>query len=242
MVITIDGPTASGKSTLASQLSDHLGWYYLNSGLLFRGLGYILMDKYKYGYQDLLSPDLELVRACITSKKFVYSYDSVGKEALIFDNTIITMFLKNERIDKAASIISLDQDIRDIFVAYQRDLANKYNIVVDGRDTGSVVFPDAAIKFFLTASIDVRARRWQADQKARGKVYLLKEAQKIITERDERDSKRAIAPLIVPAQACLIDSSYYTQEELFNTMIDIIHNKFITNNYVGCQDYPVRQL
>lgn len=218
MIITIDGPTASGKSTVARAVAHKLSIYYLCSGLLFRGLAYILLHQKKYTLDTIQLVSKNDIMAIMDPTLFEYRYKN-GKEQILFDGHDITRELKNSIIDKASSLLSINHEVRTILVEYQRFLAQKKSVVVDGRDTGSIVFPDAEYKFFLTASLEERGARWQKDQKKRNAMFTLEQAIDKVNERDIRDAQRAIAPLIVPHNAIIIDSTELSIDDVVNSIM-----------------------
>ncbi len=223
MIITIDGPTASGKSTVAVQLAHTLGYYYLNTGFLYRGISYLLMSKYGYTLPELTRPKEADIHAILDPSRFKYTYHD-GQAGVMYDGEVITPFLKNKTNDQASSIVSGNQMVRDALLEYQRHYTKNYNVIAEGRDTGTIIFPNAEIKIFLTASLQERARRWQQQQLLQGTRYSLEEASAQVRERDERDSTRAIAPLIVPPGATVFDNTNLTQEQTVHALIDIIKN------------------
>jgi cytidylate kinase len=222
MIITIDGPVASGKSTVSRMLARKLNYYYLCSGLLYRALGYLLINKYGYTLETVGNPKHEDIVRCFDSQMFLYQYAPDTQERIIFDGVDITVQLKERFMDKVASIVSVNQDVRAAVTQIQRDIASHNNIVTDGRDVGSVVFPHAEYKFFITASVDVRAERWRKDQEKYGNHFSEQEAVAIITDRDERDKNRTIAPLIVPERAIIIDTSHMNIEQTVEKMLSIV--------------------
>lgn len=202
-IITIDGPTASGKSTVAKLLARDLGIYFLGTGLMFRGLAYLLIERAGYNESDLYFPRLHDLENFGDSARFVY--DQEGK--IFFEGEDLTPFLKSGSMDSAASIISTNPVVREVLLHIQRACGTQFDLVAEGRDAGSVIFPQASCKFFLTASIPVRAQRWQADQERRGNIVSLEQAIEIIGMRDKRDSEREVAPLVKLADAVEIDNS-----------------------------------
>lgn len=219
MIITIDGPTASGKSTMGRLLAKRLGFYYLYSGLLFRGFAYLLIDRAGYTLATIAHPSAADIDHYLDPKRFVYTYDSEHEERIVFDGHDITPATKGSEIAQAASMVSGDSAVRAKILLLQRALANDHNLVVDGRDAGSIAFAQAEVKFFLTAADMVRARRWQEQQKRYGNRFSLDQALAEITERDRRDSQRAIAPLQIPQGAILIDNSDLDQEATLAQML-----------------------
>lgn len=221
MIITIDGPTASGKSTVAKRLAEDLGIYYLGTGLMFRGAAYLLKERAGYKTSDLYDPNPGDVATYLNCDRFVY--DASGR--ILFDGQNLTPFLKNSEMDSAASILSTNKTVRQALLAVQRSCGKKLDLVVEGRDVGSVVFPEAQVKFFLTASIPVRARRWQADQEKMGNRFSLDEAIEKISARDKRDMERDVAPLIKPHDAIEVDNSTVDLQETVELMKEFIIRK-----------------
>ena len=207
MIITIDGPTASGKSSAGRVVAKELGYYYLYTGLLYRGLAYLLMKDFGYNLESIAHPDMQKVDELLDPKKFTYRYDARDRERIFFNGSDITSYLKGDVIGQAASILSTNPEVRERLNILQRKIANDHNVVIDGRDAGSVVFPHATKKFFLTASEQERADRWRELQRKRGITVSFDDALNFIQTRDARDSGRAIAPLTIPEGAQVIDNS-----------------------------------
>jgi CMP/dCMP kinase len=225
MIITIDGPVASGKSTASRILADKLGFYYLCSGLIYRAIAYLLVNNYGYTIATVDHIAAEDVRQCADLARLRYHYDELCQERIFFDNRDITLYLKDKFMDQVSSIVSVNKDVREAVTAIQRDIASHYNIVTDGRDVGSVVFPAAQVKFFLTASVEVRASRWRKDQEKYDHHFSLAEAVALITERDNRDKNRTIAPLIIPSDAIVIDNSELNVEQVVEKMMYYINDR-----------------
>lgn len=222
MIITIDGPVASGKSSVARSLAKKLDFYYLGTGSLYRGLAYLLMH-YVSDHEDYLrNPNSQDLKTYLDPNRFVYLYDHVHGEKILFDGQDITPFLKkNSKMDAAASILSTSKLARDALLDVQRSYGKQFDLVTEGRDAGSVVFPNADVKIFLTASLEVRAQRWRADQKKQGNHFSLKNSMDIISTRDERDQKREVAPLVKPSGAIVIDNSDIGREETLEVLVSI---------------------
>jgi len=226
MIITIDGPTASGKSTIGRMIAKCLGYYYLCSGLLFRALTYLLVNKEIYKEDNLRNPHVDDVGIYLDPKRLLYHYDDQFQERIFFDGVDITPHLKNRFIDKMASILSTSKLVRKLLANLQRHIVRKYDdVVVDGRDVGSVVFPDATVKFFLIAPLELRAERWRQQQAKISKNFSHKQAMEIVNERDRRDEAREADPLIIPDDALVVDNSYMSPEETLKKIIMLIHKK-----------------
>ncbi len=207
MIITIDGPTASGKSTAGRLLAKELNYYYLYTGLLYRALAYLLMNEHGYTLETIAHSDMNVVDQLLDRKRLVYRYDASDRERIFFEKKDITPYLKGSRVGQAASIMGTNPEIRDWLKVLLRSIADDYDVVIDGRDAGSVVFPNADVKFFLTASEDERALRWKAQQEKREVYVTLQEAKEFVRSRDHRDTTRKTAPLTIPQGAHVIDNS-----------------------------------
>jgi len=224
MIITIDGPVASGKSTLARMLAKDIGAYYIYSGLLYRALAYLLIEHEAYQKEDLENPKAEDLARYLDADKFVYSFEDDFKERIFFENQDITPFLKTNFIDDASSIISTNGRVREALYGIIREIARHFDIVFDGRDGGSVVFPAADFKFYVTAPVEVRAERWRNDQRKEGFDFSSEQALQKVGERDRRDKERKIAPLVIPDGAIIVDTAGLTPEENLQKMFVYIQN------------------
>jgi len=213
MIITIDGPVASGKSSVAQSLAKRLGYYYINSGLLFRAVAYLLTKKCLIPVEQLVTLAYGPLFKCLDLTKFCYVYVD-GVAGVCYAGEELEPFLKTAEIDQAASLAGTNPELREIVLTIERQLAQEQNIVVDGRDTGSVVFPKADYKFYLTALPEVRSERWRNLQSKKGHDFTQEEALREIIKRDERDKTRLVAPLIVPEGAVTVDSSDMSIDEV----------------------------
>jgi CMP/dCMP kinase len=213
MIITIDGPVNSGKSTIARMLAQKRGLFYINSGLLFRALAYVLTEICKIPLEQLVTLTHDQILKCFDLSRLEYMYQG-NSESVLYDRNNISWHLKSQAIDHAASLIATNGDVREILLKLERSLAQLHDVVIDGRDTGSVVFPHADYKFFLTANPEVRALRWQRSQEKKGNRLPFDIALKEVNRRDERDKTRLTAPLIEPCDAVNIDSSDKSMDEV----------------------------
>ena len=175
------------------------------------------MHEFLYNPEQLKNPREEDIKKALAS--FKYMYDKQSGEHLLIHAKNITGQLRSQAISQYASIIGTNSTVRNHLAAIQHRIANSHDIVAEGRDMGSAIFPHAHIKFFLTASLDVRAARWQKDQKAKGKDLSFDEARKEVQIRDERDTARAIAPLVIPEGALIIDDSELDQQQVLKQMM-----------------------
>lgn len=220
MIITIDGPTASGKSSTARMLAHKLGIMHLNSGLLYRALAYLLVNQHGYDELTIRHVKKDDVLTCLDHDRLVYLYDpAANKASVLYDGCDITPFLMTKNVEMCASLISPLALVREKITDLQRAIGAHASLVIEGRDAGSVVFPYARKKFFLTASLDVRAERWRVERCA---DCSFEEALSYVQKRDERDTARAISPLIVPQDARIIDTTHLDHEAVCASMLDYI--------------------
>lgn len=218
LVIAIDGPSGAGKSTVARLLSEHLGILSLDTGAMYRALGYKAL---RLG----ISPsDEEAVRAMLAETVMEIDLsDRVQKTRV--DGEDMEPFIRTPEASMAASDISVLPVCRDYCVRIQRELGKKQALILEGRDIGSYVFPDAPVKFFVTASAQTRAERRLKDLEKAGVETSLEEVIRDIEERDRQDSSRKLAPAVKAPDAVEIDTSDMTLREVIDTMLDVIRKK-----------------
>lgn len=198
-VIAIDGPSASGKGTVASRVAKILGFAYLDSGALYRVLAYLASVE-KIAFTD----EARLVQLANTLPA------QFKEEKIIFKNQDISEYVRSEQTGAQASLIATLPSVRQALLTRQRAFATGAGLVADGRDMASVVFPDSALKVFLTASVEIRAeRRFKQLNQKRNNAILADILQDLHT-RDERDTQRAVAPLVQLPDAILLDTSVLT--------------------------------
>ncbi len=222
MIITIDGPVASGKSTIARALAEQLGYMYLNSGLLFRALAYIYTKERRASDETMMHSTPHEVESIVYQGRIRYTYSMEQGARILLDGVDITPFLKDPDIDRAASLMSLNPAVRQVLLEYQRNFVGENNAVIDGRDAGTVVFPHADVKFYLTASLQIRAQRWHRDQLLKGTTISLEESLQALVERDKRDSTRSVAPLKPACDALILDTSSLTTQEVMAHIIEAL--------------------
>ena len=215
-VIAIDGPAASGKSTVASHLARLLSIPYVNTGSMYRAVTYaVLENKIDYNDEAALKKFLESI-------KLDYTADVKGNFALSLNGRFLDSELVTPEVNANVSPVAAIPMVREMLKTLQRSLAEKQRIVMEGRDIGSVVFPDAKWKFFVTASPEVRAKRRLDQSKESYSSATLEEIAASIAERDRIDSQRAVAPLKQCEDAILVDSSNMNVEETVNFIAERI--------------------
>ncbi len=217
--IAIDGPAGAGKSTIARALAKELGYYYVDTGAIYRTVAYFL---------DLLgvSPkDVDGVERYIDELTIEIQYDETGKQHMIMNGLDVTGEIRTQDISQKASLVSAHAVVREVLLDMQRDVAKKHNVIMDGRDIGTVVLPQATAKIFLTASAEVRARRRTDELLAKGEKANFEQVLKEIRQRDDQDMNRPIAPLKQAKDACLLDTSDLSIEEVLEAMKKIIAEK-----------------
>jgi CMP/dCMP kinase len=207
--ITIDGPTASGKGTVAQIVARTLGWHYLDSGAIYRACALYAMD------EDV--PLAEFDRVAKLAAKLPLRFTDAGQVWLGVSE--VTDAIRAEAVGNAASIISASPPVRAALLQRQRDFLVAPGLVTDGRDMGSVVFPDAPLKVFLTASAQARAQRRYNQLIANGKNVIMMDLVRDLQARDQRDTERAIAPLKATADAHLLDTSGMDAQSAADTVL-----------------------
>ena len=206
--IAIDGPAGAGKSTMAKMVADALGFSYVDTGAIYRTIGYFIK---RCG----ISPkDADGVNRLIDEVNIRVEYDGDGVQHMILNGQDVTGELRTPEMSDYASKISAYPAVRAVLLDVQRDLAASRSVVMDGRDIGTVVLPKANVKIFLTAASEVRAKRRLLELQQRGdKKSTFAQVLADIEQRDERDRTRAVAPLKCAADAVVVDTSALTIEE-----------------------------
>ena len=199
--IAIDGPAGAGKSTIAKALAKDLGYYYVDTGAIYRTVAYFL---------DLLgvSPkDVDGVERYIDELTVEITYDEEGAQHMLMNGMDVTGEIRTQDISQKASLVSAHAVVRDVLLDMQRDVARRHNVIMDGRDIGTVVLPKADVKIFLTASAEVRAKRRCDELNAKGQKANYEQTLKDIQQRDYQDTHRPIAPLKMCKDSIKVDTS-----------------------------------
>ena len=214
-VVTIDGPSASGKGELAKSIAHHFDFKLLDSGILYRLFAYFFN----------LNLSNQEIAAKINNEISFKLKEEIFK--IFYQNEDITTHLRSEDIAKVASKLSSQKEVRKSLFQIQRDFYDKRGLVADGRDMGTVVFKDAKLKIFLTASPEVRAKRRYLELQNRGQEVNMPALMADIEKRDLKDSSRELSPLLPADEAHIIDSSEMSLEEVFSITKNLIKKELI---------------
>ena len=217
--IAIDGPAGAGKSTIAKRLAKELGYYYVDTGAIYRTVAYF-MD-----LLDISPKDVDGVSRYIDELTVEIEYDEDGLQHMIMNGMDVTDDIRTPDISQKSSLISAHAVVRDMLLDMQRDVAKKHNVIMDGRDIGTVVLPRATVKIFLTASAEVRAQRRHLELQAKGGKDSYEKVLADIKLRDHQDSTRPIAPLKQAKDAILVDTSSMDVEGAVNAIRAIVAEK-----------------
>lgn len=217
--IAIDGPGGAGKSTVARAVAKQLGFIYVDTGAIYRAIGLKFVRTGKsFTNENIISvlPGTELSLTHID-----------GEQHIIIDGEDVSSFIRTQEISSAASKVSAVPEVRAFLLDLQRNIARKNNVIMDGRDVGKVILPNAEVKIFLTANVEVRARRRHRELMAKGLETpdTFERVLKEVAERDKADSERATAPLKPAEDAVLVDTSDMDFEQSVQTVINIIRRK-----------------
>ena len=217
--IAIDGPAGAGKSTIAKRLAKELGYRYVDTGAIYRTVAYFL---------DLwgVSPkDVDGVNRYIDELTVGIEYDDDGLQHMIMNGMDVTDEIRTQDISQKASLVSAHAVVRDMLLDMQRDVAKTYNVIMDGRDIGTVVLPKANVKIFLTASAEVRAKRRTEELQAKGQKANYDQILKEIQQRDYQDTHREVAPLKMSRDSVKVDTSEMDIDQVIAAIREIIEKK-----------------
>lgn len=215
--IAIDGPSGSGKSTVANVLAEKLGFIHVDTGALYRAVGLYIRNK------GIRPDDEETVVSLLPEINIRLAFED-GEQKVILNGENVNGLIRTAEISAYASRVSAIPAVRAFLLDLQREIAKTNNIIMDGRDIGTVILPDATVKFFMTASDEARAERRYAELAAKGEKTTLDEVRAAMEKRDRQDSTRAVAPAVPAEDAVFIDNSGSFDETL-EKILSVIKEK-----------------
>jgi|TARA_B100001540_G_scaffold201836_1_gene177738 cytidylate kinase len=219
-VVTIDGPSGVGKGTISEYLSDKLAWNYLNSGALYRAIAWVVKND---------SIRLSDITTLENASKNIHFTIQENKLHIEYENKEISSLIYNEEVAKVASKVSSVPKVRESILSIQRSFKKEPGLIAEGRDMGSVIFPEAQVKIFLTASIETRAQRRFKQLKDRKFNVSLPALIKDLDARDKRDESRESSPLVIPEGAFVIETDDLNVIEVKNIVKDKVNKTYGTN-------------
>ena len=217
--IAIDGPAGAGKSTIARRLAKELGYMYVDTGAIYRTVAYF------FDLWGVAPKDIDGITRYIDELTVGIEYDEDGVQHMIMNGLDVTEDIRTPDISQKASLISAHAIVRDMLLDMQRDVAKQHNVIMDGRDIGTVVLPKATVKIFLTASAEVRAKRRCDEMTAKGMKANYNQVLKDIQQRDYQDTHREVAPLKMCRDSIKLDTSDMDIEGVIAAMREIIAKK-----------------
>ena len=217
--VAIDGPAGAGKSTIARRVAKELGFYYVDTGAIYRTVAYFL------DVWGVSPKDIDGINRYLDELNIDLYYDEEGTQHMIMNGMDVTEDIRSPEISQKASLVAAHKVVRDLLLDMQREIARDNNVIMDGRDIGSVVLPKATAKIFLTASPEVRAQRRTNELKEKGKKADYNKILEQIKQRDYQDTHRDIAPLKMCRDSVKVDSSDMTIDEVVETIKGIVREK-----------------
>ena len=217
--VAIDGPAGAGKSTIAKRVAADLGYLYVDTGAIYRTVGYHM------SLMGIGPKDKDGIERCIDDVNIRIEHQPDGVQHMILNGQDVTDLIRTPEISMMASGVSAQPCVRAYLLDMQRELAGNHNVVMDGRDIGTVVLPRAQVKVYLTASAEIRARRRWKELTEKGENIRFEDVYTDVVKRDEQDMNRKIAPLKCAADAEVLDCSYLTIEQVVAEMKAIIRRK-----------------
>lgn len=216
--IAIDGPAGAGKSTIARRVAKELSFIYVDTGAMYRAMALYLLRK------EVNKDDTEQIGNICQDAEISIEYQN-GEQIVLLNDENVNSYLRTEEVGNMASVSSAVPRVREKLLSLQRKLARDMSVVMDGRDIGTTILPDADVKIYLTASSLTRAKRRYLELQEKGTVCNLDDIQKDIEERDQRDMNREISPLRQAEDAVLVDSSDLTIQQVVDRILQIFRSK-----------------
>lgn len=212
--VAIDGPAGAGKSTIAKKVAKEKGFIYVDTGAMYRAMAYYLYQK------GVPMEDAEAIGRECEGADITIRYEK-GEQIVFLNGENVNGVIRTQEVSRMASMSSKHPMVRQRLVQLQKELARTNDVVMDGRDIGTCVLPDADVKVYLTASVEVRAKRRYEELRAKNEDCDLKQIAEDIARRDEQDMNREISPLKQAEDAVLVDSSYMTIEEVVERILEL---------------------
>ncbi|MDO4648219.1 MAG: (d)CMP kinase [Eubacteriales bacterium] len=216
--IAIDGPAGAGKSTIAKEVAKALSYIYVDTGAMYRAMAYFLIKN------QVQKEDTQKIEELCTEAEITIVYEN-GEQIVLLNGENVNAYLRTEEVSEMASVSSANAKVRAQLLQLQRTLAEKNNVVMDGRDIGTTILPNAQVKIYLTASADTRAKRRYDEMTEKGVAVSYEEIRQDIIERDERDMNREVSPLRQAEDAVYLDSSEMNIEEVKENILKIVRKR-----------------
>lgn len=217
--ISIDGPSGSGKGFLASTVAKKIGYLYIDTGAMYRAFGLYVSRN------NIDLNDEEKIKEAMNKVSIDFTYDENNNLRTYLNGQDVSDDIRTEQVGMLASVVSAVPYVRHDMIERQRKLAGKSNVIMEGRDIGSVVFKDAELKIFLTASIEERAKRRFQDLLDKGRKVTYGEVLEIMKKRDEQDLTKEISPLVKTDDMIEIDTTFMSKDEVIDKVIELVKKK-----------------
>lgn len=216
--IAIDGPAGAGKSTIARRVAGELSFIYVDTGAMYRAMALYLLNRH------VSAEDMKEVAAVCQEAEISIEYRD-GEQIVLLNGENVNPYLRTEQVGNMASLSSANPKVREHLLKLQRNLASSHDVVMDGRDIGTTILPEADVKIYLTASVHTRAQRRYLELTQKGLPCSLEEIERDIADRDERDMNRQVSPLKKAEDAVLVDSSNMGIDEVVAEIMCIYRKK-----------------
>lgn len=223
IIIAIDGHSSTGKSTMAKQLAKELGYVYVDTGAMYRAVALFAM-KHSFIKSDFFDKQALINALDQLSLSFIFN-ETRGFAEMYLNNENVEDQIRTLEVSAQVSVVAAVSEVRRLLVAQQQKMGEEKGIVMDGRDIGTVVFPNAELKLFVTASAEIRAKRRYDELLAKGEIVSYDEIFQNVVERDRIDSSRSDSPLVKAADAIEIDNSNLSREQQFELILKLAHER-----------------